>query len=382
MPLRVSVWTGLSAVALALMFGGAWLLTLPPASAVVSPSPIAEEETDAALAALQPPKRVRPLIVVLGANDGTEMTDYLMPIGILRRADVADVVALAMEPGPIELYPALRALPDATAAEFDARHPDGADYVIVPAMRDRDDPAVLAWIRSQAEKGATVIGVCVGALVVGNSGLLDGKRATTHWYYVKRLRDAHSTIRYVPDRRMVVDRGVATSTGITASMPMSLTLVEAVAGREKALAIARRLGLEVWDARHASDAFVLTRPFALTAIANTLAFWKRERLGIELRLGVDEVSLALAMDAWSRTFRSRAKAFAPSGEPVTSLSGVRIVPDVVAAGWPGARLLELGTRPPVAALDDALRAIAARYGSRTADFVAVQLEYPRSIAPE
>ena len=86
------------------------------------------------------------------------------------------------------LFPALKVEPQATTAEFDARHPDGADYVIVPAMSRDDDPAALQWIRSQSAKGAIVIGVCAGAKVVGHAGLLDGKRATTHWYSIKELR--------------------------------------------------------------------------------------------------------------------------------------------------------------------------------------------------
>ena len=215
------------------------------------------------IAALKPPKRQRPLIAIIGINDATETTDYLMPYGILRRADVADVVALATEPGPVTLYPALKVEPQATVADFDARHPEGADYVIVPAMSRDDDPAVLQWIKSQAAKGAIVIGVCAGAKVVGQAGLLDGKRATTHWYYLKELRDKHPAIHYVADRRLVVDRGVATTTGITASMPMSLTLIEAIAGRDKAEAVGRDLGFTDWDARHDSDAFKFTRPFAL-----------------------------------------------------------------------------------------------------------------------
>ena len=72
---------------------------------------------------------------------------------------------------------------------------DGADYVIVPAMSRDDDPAALQWIKSQAAKGAIIVGVCAGAKVVGNTGLLDGKRATTHWYSLKELRDEHPAIR-------------------------------------------------------------------------------------------------------------------------------------------------------------------------------------------
>jgi putative intracellular protease/amidase len=373
---RLALRSGLGAAALLAGAGAAWILSLPPAPAVGAAPPIAEEEAGATIAALRPPKRPRPLVAVVGANGGTETTDYLMPYGILRRADVADVVALGMGPGPVALYPALKAEPQATAAEFDARHPEGADYVVVPAMRRDDDPAVLDWIRSQAAKGAIVVGVCAGAKIVAEAGLLDGKRATTHWWYLDELRERHPAIRYVADRRLVVDRGVATTTGISASMPMALALVEAIAGRDKAGAVARDLGLAHWDARHDSGAFKFTRPFALTAIRNTLASWSHEQLGLELAPGVDEVSLALVADAWSRTYRSRAVTFAATAGAQRTRGGIGILPDQVAASWPAERLLPaVGERQPAGALDQALQGIAARYGMRTADFVAMQLEY-------
>jgi len=375
---RRLLWSALGAFVFLIAVGGAWILSLPPAPSVAAPPPIAQDERDATIAALKPPKRQRPLIAIIGINDATETTDYLMPYGILTRADVADVVTLATAPGPMTLFPALKVEPQATIAEFDARHPDGADYVIVPAMSRDDDPEALQWIRNQSGKGAIVIGVCVGAKVVGDAGLLDGKRATTHWYSVKELRGKHPSMRYVEDRRLVVDDGVATTTGITASMPMSLTLIEAIAGRDKARAIGREIGLPEWDARHESDEFKFTRPFALTAIGNTAAFWSHEQLGIELKPGMDEVSLALVTDAWSRTYRSRAVSFARTAGPQQSRNGIRILPDVIATNWPATRLLPgIDNAKPAEALDSALGGIAARYGTRTTDFVAMQLEYPR-----
>lgn len=379
---RLILWGGLGIVALVFAIGGAWLISLPPAAAVKAAPPVPRQEAAATLAALKPPKRPRPLITIIGINDSTETTDYLMPYGVLQRSAVADVVALATGPGPVKLYPALEVEPQATVAEFDAQHPDGADYVIVPAMSRDRDPAVLAWLKSQAGKGAMIIGVCAGAMVVAEAGLLDGKRATTHWYFLKELRDKHPTIRYVADRRLVVDQGVTTTTGVTASMPVALTLIEAIAGREKADAVGRDIGLTHWDARHSSGAFQFTRPFAMTAIRNTAAFWNREQLGIELTPDVDEVSLALVADAWSRTYRSRAVTFSRTAGAQQSRNGIRIVPDKIAASWPAENLLPaIGDRQPARALDEALHGIAARYGIRTAGFVAMQLEYPRPGTP-
>jgi putative intracellular protease/amidase len=380
---RRVLWSAFGAAVLVAVIGGAWIVSLPPAPSVAAPPAIAQDERDATIAALKPPKRQRPLIAIIGINDATETTDYLMPYGILKRADVADVVTLATQPGPVTLFPALKVEPQATVAAFDARHPDGADYVIVPAMSRDDDPEALQWIRNQSAKKAIIIGVCAGAKVVGDAGLLHGKQATTHWYSIKELRGKHPTMRYVEDRRLVVDDGVATTTGITASMPMSLTLIEAIAGRDKARAIGRDIGLADWDTRHESDEFKFTRPFAMTAIGNTAAFWAHERLGIELKEGVDEVSLALVTDAWSRTYRSQAVTFASAAGAQQTRNGIRILPDEVAASWPAERLLpSVGNRKPAEALDDALHGITTRYGRGTTDFVAMQLEYPRHRATQ
>lgn len=359
--LRLVLGGGLAAAALLLAAGAVWLWSLPAAPGSAIAPPVGAEEQAATLAALKPPKRARPLIAIVGINDATETTDYLMPYGILRRADVADVSLLATGAGPVKLYPALTVEPDATIADFDRRHPDGADYVVVPAMSRDDDPAVLQWLRSQADKGAIILGICVGAKVVAAAGLLDGRRGTTHWYSVDELRQRHPAMRYVADRRLVVDGKVATTTGITASMPMMLTLIEAIAGRDRAEATARDLGLAAWDARHASGAFVFTRPFAVTAIANTLAFWRWERLRLDLAPGMDEVTLALVADAWSRTYRSRAVTAGPAAGPVATRSGARLVPDQVAAERDGTPdVSDLVRHAPATALDLTLAAIEAR----------------------
>ena len=375
------MWGGVALAILAIVGFGGWMLSLPAATATAVAPPVPREEMDAMLASLRPAKRERPLVAVIGINDATETTDYLVPTGILRRADVADVMMLATDAGPVRLYPALAVEPDATIARFDAAHPEGADFVIVPAMSRDDDPVALAWLRSQAEKGATVIGICAGAKVVAAAGLLDGKRATTHWYYLGEMLKRSPTIRYVADRRMVADEGVATTTGISASIPMMLTLIEAIAGRAKAEAVAHELGLKQWDARHASAAFRLTRPFATTVLANRMAFWNREDLGIRLEPGMDEVSLALVADAWSRTYLSNATSFAGTADVVATMNGIRIVPERVGADWPeGRRVSTFPDRKPADALDLTLDAIAARYGAGTTDVVAMQLEYPRQSA--
>ena len=372
---RHKVWLGTGLVVAIAAAVGLRVLSKPPQGPIAAAAEIGQDEIAATLAALKPPKRQRPVIAVIGINDATETTDYVMPTGILRRADVADVLLVATGSGPVKLYPALTVEPDVTVAEFDARHPDGADFVIVPAMIRESDPAALQWIKGQSAKGATIIGVCVGVKVVAAAGLLDNKRGTAHWYVLKELREQHPSMQYVPNRRIVADQGVVTTTGITASMPMSLTLIEAIAGRDKAEAVAKDLGVDHWDARHRSDAFKLTLPFALTVMGNRAALWNREQLAVEVSPGIDEVSLALVADAWSRTYRSHVLTFAASAEPVATRGGIRIIPDSDRSQDPV--VTTFADRGPAQALDATLSDITTRYGSRTRYVVAMQLEYPK-----
>ena len=94
---------------------------------------------------------------------------------------------------------------------------------------------------------------------------------------------------------------------------------------------------------------------------------------------MDEVSLALVADAWSRTYRSGATTFAASTSAVATANSIRVLPDQATADWPEQRRVSTfpGQRP-AAALDRALHAITERYGERTSHVVAMQLEYPRS----
>ncbi|MFN7025523.1 MAG: DJ-1/PfpI family protein, partial [Pseudorhizobium sp.] len=336
-------------IILLMLFGfagfGGWLLSLPVSAPVTAAPQVPEDERQAMLDLLRPPEGRRPVIAVIGINYATETTDYVVPTGILRRADIADVLMVATDPGPVRLYPALQVEADRTVAAFDSEHPDGADYVIVPAMSRDDDPQVLGWLRSQAGKGARIITVCAGAKVLAETGLLDNKRATTHWYYLGDLLQRSPSIDYVPDRRMVSDGAMTTTTGISASMPMMLTLIEAIAGRQKAEEVAAGLGVPSWDARHLSSAFRITRPFATTVLANRLSFWEREELALPIEDGVDEVLLALAADAWSRSYRSSVRIEAASDGAIVSANGIRIYPDSV--GTPdGQNVLPVEEGPP------------------------------------
>ena len=113
-------------------------------------------------------------------------------------------------------------------------------------------------------------------------------------------------------------------------------------------------------------------------LATSIAFWSRDELGIRLEAGMDEVSLELVVDAWSRTYRSKAVTFAASRSVVETRHDIRIIPDRRGKERPeNPRVSIVSGQPPADALDHALDAITARYGKRAGNVVAMQLECPR-----
>lgn len=103
------------------------------------------------------------------------------------------------------------------------------------------DAALVAWLKVKAAHCRRVVSVCSGALLIAEAGLLDGRRATTHWEHCDELRRRHPAIRVEPDPIFVRDGDVWTSAGVTAGIDLSLALVEDDLGRSAALAVARQL---------------------------------------------------------------------------------------------------------------------------------------------
>lgn len=103
------------------------------------------------------------------------------------------------------------------------------------------DKALVKWVQGRAAQARRVASVCTGAFLLGAAGLLDGKRAVTHWTECKELARRFPAIRVEPDPIFVQDGTVWSSAGITAGIDLALALVEEDIGREMALAVARHL---------------------------------------------------------------------------------------------------------------------------------------------
>lgn len=316
--------------------------------------------------------RARPLVVVLADNAGAETTDFAIPYGVLKESGVAEVRSVATAAGPIQLMPSLKILADQTTGAFDRAEPAGADIIIVPAQMKPKSPELAAWLRAQAAKGAVIVSICEGARVLAHAGLLKGRRATTHWSALKGLAKAYPDTTWVRDRRYVQDGPIISTTGVTASIPATLALVEAIAGRPTARATADRVGVAEWGPAHRTADFQVTTADYGHGLWTLAAFWAHETVEAPVANGTDEVALALRTDTWSRTYRTKVVTTRPGQAAVRSRRGLAILPDAE----PRAGRHVLAAHPtPAAEIDGSLAAIGKRYGPATARLAMLGLEY-------
>jgi transcriptional regulator GlxA family with amidase domain len=103
------------------------------------------------------------------------------------------------------------------------------------------DPQLLAWLRRMARQARRMCSVCTGAFLLADAGLLDGKRATTHWRFVESFARKHPGVSWDPNPIFVKDGSIYTSAGITAGMDLALALIEEDYGSTLALDVARHM---------------------------------------------------------------------------------------------------------------------------------------------
>lgn len=119
---------------------------------------------------------------------------------------------------------------------------EGVDLVVVPAHGTGDvDPAYLGFLRRAHAAGTTILSICSGAFVVAATGLLDGRRAATHWMHADELRAQYPAVTVDPDVLYVDEGSIVTSAGTSAGIDACLHLVRRELGAGPANAIARRM---------------------------------------------------------------------------------------------------------------------------------------------
>jgi transcriptional regulator GlxA family with amidase domain len=159
-----------------------------------------------------------------------------------KRPDHAyQVEIIGLKRGPFRTSSGLRLYADHGIADVDR----GIDTLMIAGGLGveayRSNKALLRWIRRQAGQVRRLASICTGAFFLAEAGLLEGRRATTHWDHCSDLAREFPDIHVEPDTIFVREGSLYTSAGVTAGMDLALALVEEDLGREVALAAARQL---------------------------------------------------------------------------------------------------------------------------------------------
>jgi transcriptional regulator GlxA family with amidase domain len=165
-----------------------------------------------------------------------------------------------------------------------------------------ENPDLVDWVRQRASKARRVASVCTGAFLLGAAGVLDGRRAATHWKFCTRLAERYPNVSVEPDPIFLCDGPVWTSAGVTAGIDLALALVEEDLGRSVALAVARYLVV------------FLKRPGGQAQFSATLALqtaddkfgalhnWVGDHLGGDLSLSVLAERVGMSERSFSRHY--------------------------------------------------------------------------------
>ena len=183
----------------------------------------------------------------------------------------------------------------------------GADVVIVPSWRDVDAPApppLLDALRRAHARGAQVVGLCLGAFVVAEAGLLDGRRATTHWHCAAAFARRFPQVTLDADVLYVDDGDVLTSAGTAASLDCCLHMLRQRCGAEIANRVAR--SLVVAPHRQGGQAQFVEQPLPATRSddrLNTLLAWVAARLNQPHSVDTLAARVAMSRRTFTRHFR-------------------------------------------------------------------------------
>src|SRR6202051_1029245 len=158
------------------------------------------------------------------------------------------------------------------------------------------DETYLAWIEAAAARSRRGASICTGAFLLAAAGLLDGKRAVTHWDFCERLAREVTNIEVCPDPIYLPDRSPHTSPGITAGIELTLALVEEDHGHQIALRVARQLVMFlVRPGGQAQYSHMLSRQAVTSDPLRELQVWMLENLKEDL--SVERLADRIGMSA-------------------------------------------------------------------------------------
>jgi len=274
--------------------------------------------------------------VVLGAS-GSVITDALGPNEVFARSPRFFVYTVSAGRPIAMLSGGLASVPDYSLEDVDTGSAPAPDLVVIPAVaapNGNKEAPLREWIIRQADRGAQILSVCAGSELLATTGLLDGRRATSHWSKLSGLQRSRRQVDWVRGQRYIQDGNITTTAGVTSGVFGALRLVEQLAGAAEAQRVGRELAYPGWSLRGPTE--IRARRWAPRDLAYLLAVvfpWFRPTVGVGLVEGVGELEVAAPFEVYASSFAAGTVPVAAEPSVITR-HGLRLVATPANAGAP------------------------------------------------
>jgi len=183
---------------------------------------------------------------------------------------------------------------------------------------ERNAP-VVPWLKKWHQRGAAIASVCSGVGLVAAAGMLDGKRATTHWALAGRFREKYPKVKWMPEFMVTEDRGFYCGGGVHAALDLTLYLVEKFCGHEVAMESAKALLIETPRAWQAGFAVVPLKTEHNDEAISTAQDWLHENFHRTFPLEAPAHRAGMSLRNFVRRFKQ-----ATGDSPLAYLQKLRI----------------------------------------------------------
>jgi putative intracellular protease/amidase len=272
--------------------------------------------------------------VVLGAS-GSVITDAFGPYEVFARSQEFFVYTVSASRPTAMLSGGLAVVPDYSLEDVDAGLAPEPDVVVVPAVvapNGRKEAPLREWLTRRVDRGAHLLGVCNGSRLLAATGVLDGRRATSHWSSIRGLERSRPQVDWVRGQRYVQDGTLTTTAGVTSGVFGALRLVEQLAGVGEAQRVGQELAYPGWSLQGPTEIRAQCwAPHDLVFLLAVVFPWFRPTVGVGLVEGVGELEVAAPFEVYASSFAARTVPIAAEAT-VRTRHGLRLVATPADAG--------------------------------------------------
>ena len=256
-------------------------------------------------------------VVFLVDEEGTEITDLLIPFHILSIPKKLNIIILSQNGKPVSVWKGLYLIPHSSVEKFTL----SPDIIVLPANFHPSDTKLIGYIQKYADK--QFLSICEGARLIGESGSFSGYTMTSHASAISEFEKKYSNIRWKSNVKYTLDKNLISSAGVASSIEGSLLLIRELFGNEEMNKVMSVINYPYKEIKQEHN----SKPIGISIgleIAKKILFGESHKIGMEIYEGVDEFLLASYLDTFNRTFPKRIETFGPS--PIISMNGLILYP--------------------------------------------------------